>query len=334
MTVVSHSRIVLVTGCSDGGIGYHLALEFAAQGCVVFAGVRSPPKAQSLGTNTNITLVELDITDDTSVTNALALISEATGGHPIDILVNNAGVFCVSPVAETNSQRVQSTFDTNVVGLARMCSAVAPAMIDRRRGAIVNIGSVSGYVATPWVGVYAATKAAVHAYSDALRMELCPFGVSVVVVAPGSVRSNLVANHGANLLEQDSKYARARGAVEMRAELSQAGDSMAAQEFARSVVSRILSSSRLPAYITCGTHAAVMWLMYYVPPIIRDRIFAIRFGTRQLGKDVGPGNACPVSGRSGGGCPMSVSPSCPITSPSVLCVAASVAAAALYYLCR
>ncbi|KAJ2500951.1 hypothetical protein IWW47_003161, partial [Coemansia sp. RSA 2052] len=294
-------RIVLITGCSAGGIGHHLALEFAAQGCRVFAGVRTLSKAQALAENTpRIEVIELDITDAGSVDAAVAHILAATNGWGIDVLVNNAGVFCVGPAAEVPASQVQQAFDTNVIGLARMCRAVAPAMIDRRQGTIVNVGSVSGYVATPWVGCYAATKAAVHAYSDALRMELRPFGVRVVVVAPGSITSNLVANHSADLLllldddaAAETRYLAARPAVEARAALSQASDSTPADLFARTVVPQILCSSTTspPAYITCGTHSAAMWLLYYVPPVIRDYLLGRRFGTHQLERDVGKKSA-------------------------------------------
>ncbi|KAJ2903080.1 hypothetical protein GGI21_004474, partial [Coemansia aciculifera] len=336
MTVMDSSRIVLITGCSEGGIGHALALEFAAQGCVVFAGVRTPRKAQALASShALISVVELDITSAASIDAAISHVLEATGGR-IDILVNNAGVFCVGPACEVPPAQVQQAFDTNVVGLARMCHAVAPLMMDRRQGTIVNIGSVSGYVATPWVGVYAATKAAVHAYSDSLRMELRPFGVNVVVVAPGSIKSNLVANMPDPMIS-GSRYGAARPAIEARAGLSQASDTTPADCFARKVVSRLMRSSSPPSYITRGTHAVSIWLGYYVPPAIRDFVLGRRFGTRQLARDLE--STCPVSGKkssTGGKCPMSSSsssscaaPSCPITSPKVLGVCAVAAAAAV-----
>ncbi|KAJ2867880.1 hypothetical protein GGH94_000548 [Coemansia aciculifera] len=329
VTIAKNERVVLISGCSAGGIGHHLALELAAHGCRVFAGVRTLSKAQTLVDNPRIEAVELDITDDASVDAAIAYVLAATGGR-IDMLVNNAGVLCAGPAVEAPLAEVQQVFDTNVVGLARLCRAVAPVMMDRRQGTIVNVGSVSGYVATPWVGFYAASKAAVHAYSDSLRMELAPFGVNVVVVAPGSIKSNLVVNHG-SLFDNNSRYELARSAIEARAALSQASDSAPADKFARVVVPQMLCSSP-SAYITCGTHSAATWFLYYVPPVIRDYIFGRRFGTHQLAKDLqsaasGGGGACPVSGKkggSGGGCPMSgraASVSCPIASPAAMWVA-------------
>ncbi|KAJ1818836.1 hypothetical protein LPJ60_004105 [Coemansia sp. RSA 2675] len=317
-------RVVLITGCSAGGIGHHLALELAAHGCRVFAGVRTLSKAQALAENPRIEAIELDITSDSSVDAAVARVLAATGGR-IDVLVNNAGVLCAGPTVEAPLSRVEEVFDTNVIGLARLCSAVAPVMMDRRRGTIVNVGSVSGYVATPWVGFYAASKAAAHAYSDALRMELAPFGVRVVVVAPGSIRSNLVANHPDSLIEaESSRFVLARSAIEARAGLSQNSDTTPATEFARVVVPRILGDSP-PAYITYGSHAAATWLLYFVPPVIRDYLLGRRFGTHQLARDLKGG--CPFSGKKGSGsCPVSggkakAKASCPIASPLAMWVA-------------
>ncbi|KAJ2483357.1 hypothetical protein EV174_002955 [Coemansia sp. RSA 2320] len=306
--------VVLVTGCSAGGIGHHLALEFAARGCRVFAAVRSLEKAPSLASQ-NIEAVELDVTSGASVDAAVSHVLASAGR--IDMLVNNAGVLCVGPAVEVDEDRIRQTFDTNVVGLARMCRAVAPAMMDRRRGVIVNVGSVSGYSTTPWVGYYAASKAAAHALSDALRMELAPFGVSVVVVAPGGIKSNLAGNlhHRADPL---SRYASARPAIEARATFSQSDGATSTSRFAQVVVPQLLRRNPR-AYITYGNHATSTWLLYYVPPAIRDFFLARRFGTRQLALDLAATLAeestakCPMSqgkasggaagARSGGKCP-------------------------------
>ncbi|KAJ2745454.1 hypothetical protein GGI20_002161 [Coemansia sp. BCRC 34301] len=107
----SHKQVVLITGCSAGGMGYHMALEFAAHGCRVSAGLRTLSKAESLTLNSCIEVVELDVTNAASV---------------------DAGIACSGPTVEVDMAQVQQLFDTNVIGLARLCSAVAPAMMDRR----------------------------------------------------------------------------------------------------------------------------------------------------------------------------------------------------------
>ncbi|KAJ2881133.1 hypothetical protein H4R27_004284 [Coemansia aciculifera] len=249
VTIAKDERVVLITGCSAGGIGHHLALELAAHGCRVFAGVRTLSKAQTLVDNPRIEAVELDITDDASVDAAVAYVLAATGGR-IDMLVNNAGIHCVGPTVELPLSQVQQVFNTNFIGMARLCRAVAPVMMDRRQGTIVNVGSASGYVATPWVGIYAATKAAVHAYSDSLRVELAPFGVNVVVVAAGCVKSNIVDNYSEPLLDDNNtRYTMARPAIEEKFGLSQVEGVTPTSQLAHVVVPKILRCSP-PAYIT------------------------------------------------------------------------------------
>ncbi|KAJ2063456.1 hypothetical protein GGI17_001672 [Coemansia sp. S146] len=285
VTVAKEERVVLISGCSAGGIGHHLALELAAHGCRVFAGVRTLSKAQTLVDNPLIEAVELDVTDDTSVDAAVAYVLAATGGR-IDMLVNNAGIHCVGPAVEIPLSQVHQAFNTNFIGLARLCRAVAPVMMDRRQGTIVNVGSVSGYAASPWVGYYTATKAAVHAYSDSLRMELAPFGVSVVVVAPGRIKSNIVNNYTEALLDDNNtRYATVRSAIEKAAMFSQTECATPANQFASVVVPRLLHRSP-SAYITYGDASSSIWCMYYVPPVILDYLVGSYFGTHQLAKDL------------------------------------------------
>ncbi|KAJ2819319.1 hypothetical protein FBU31_005575, partial [Coemansia sp. 'formosensis'] len=186
VAIANTERVVLISGCSAGGIGHHLALEFATHGY-----------------NPRIEAVELDVTDDASVDAAVAYVLAATGGR-IDLLVNNAGILCTGPAVEVPLSQVQKVFDTNFTGLVRLCRTVAPVMMDRRQGTIVNVGSIAGYVASPWVSFYSASKSAVHAYSDALRMELVPFGINVVVVAPGRIKSNIVDNSSGTLLDDNT----------------------------------------------------------------------------------------------------------------------------------
>ncbi|KAJ2827553.1 hypothetical protein FBU31_003141 [Coemansia sp. 'formosensis'] len=298
VALANNQRVVLISGCSAGGIGHHLALEFAAHGCRVFAGVRTLSKAQTLVDNPRIEAVELDVTDDASVDAAVAYVLAATGGR-IDLLVNNAGIHCVGPAVEVPLAQVQKVFDTNFTGLVRLCRAVAPVMMDRRQGTIVNVGSAGGYVSTPWIGVYAASKAAVHAYSDALRMELAPFGVNVVVVAPGYTKSNIVENISEPLLDSNTtRYAMARPAIEKAAMLSQVKGMTPASDLAHAIVPRLLDRSPR-AFITYGSHSSAACCLYYVPPAIRDYPLGRRFGLHQLAKNLrSPSLSNPIANSS------------------------------------
>ncbi|KAJ2805056.1 hypothetical protein H4R20_002245, partial [Coemansia guatemalensis] len=286
---MTDDRVVLLTGCSAGGIGHHLAIEFAARGCRVYASARNTERLCGLEEH-GISLVQLDVTSDDSVRSAVAqVLSEASR---IDILVNNAGLICAGPVVDTDIALVRDAFDTNVLGVARVCTAVTPSMIAQGQGLIVNVGSVSGYAATPWVGYYCATKAALHTMSDAMRMELAPFGLRVVVVAPGAVKSNLASHRDVSLSDQ-SPFLPAIQAIRDRATFSQSGNPTSPDILAKVVVPQLLARNPRP-YITYGRHATMTWLLYYVPMFIRDSLLARRFGTRSLTADA----TCPVTHQS------------------------------------
>ncbi|KAJ2834501.1 hypothetical protein GGI24_000358 [Coemansia furcata] len=285
VAIANTKRIVLISGCSTGGIGHHLALEFAAHGCRVFAGVRTLSKAQTLVDNPRIEAVELDVTDDASVDAAVAHVLAATGGR-IDLLVNNAGIMCTGPAVEVPLAQVQKVFDTNFTGLVRLSRVIAPVMMDCRQGTIVNVGSIAGYAILPWTSFYSASKAAVHAYSDALRMELAPFGVKVIVVAPGCVKSNIVENYSKTQLDDNTtRYTMALPAIDKTTRFSQTNDTMPTDRFVHVIVPRILQPSP-PSYITYGDLSYVIWCMYYLPPVIKDYIFGHILGTHQLARDL------------------------------------------------
>ncbi|KAJ1956291.1 NADPH-dependent 1-acyl dihydroxyacetone phosphate reductase [Linderina pennispora] len=274
---MSQRKIVLITGCSDGGIGHHMAVELAARGCTVYASARNTSKI-TYANDKSIIPLELDVTSMESVKAAVAQVVKEAGR--IDVLVNNAGMSCMGPMVEVDIERVRQAYDTNVLGVARVCQVVSPHMIKQRSGTIANVGSVVGYSCTPWAGVYASTKSAVHAMSDAMRMELSPFNVHVTVVAPGGIKSHFADNSSLELPEW-TNYEPARPAIEARIKYSQSGGVTPTDEFARVVAGRILAD-RPSAYITYGNHSTLTWLLYYVPPVLRDRLLARRFNTGLL----------------------------------------------------
>lgn len=175
---------VLVTGCSTG-IGRATAVELGARGYEVIATAR---RLDSIDDLAAALTVRLDVDDEASVRAAVA-----AAGH-VDALVNNAGFGVIGPVETVPLEPVQRMFDTNVFGLVRMVQAVAPQMRARRSGTIVNVSSVAGRASTHLNGLYAATKHAVEAISEAMHHELTHFGIRTVVVEPGYVRSSWSAS--------------------------------------------------------------------------------------------------------------------------------------------
>ncbi len=177
------ARVVLITGCSSG-IGASAARAFLARGDTVFASARRPEALTGLAEKGAAT-VPLDVLDEESMRAAVDHVESRHGA--VDVLVNNAGYGLQSPVEEADLAAVRRQFETNVFGLVRLTQLVLPAMRGQQFGRIVNLSSMGGRFTLPGGGFYHATKHAVEALSDALRLEVAPFGVSVSLIEPGPV---------------------------------------------------------------------------------------------------------------------------------------------------
>jgi NADP-dependent 3-hydroxy acid dehydrogenase YdfG len=180
---VPTSKAVLITGCSSG-IGHATAQRLNADGFKVYATARRPEAIADLAEQGCQTL-ELDVTDEQSMSAAVAHVTEAEGA--IGVLINNAGYSQSGAVESVPIDVVRRQFETNVFGLIRMCQLVLPGMRSQRWGKIVNIGSMGGRLVFPGGGLYHATKYAVEALSDALRFEVRGFGVDVILIEPGLI---------------------------------------------------------------------------------------------------------------------------------------------------
>jgi len=183
------TRTALVTGASSG-IGEDTARKLQALGYVVYGAARRTDRLQALATD-GIRPLTMDVTDDASMTAGVDRILEETGR--IDVLVNNAGYGSHGAIEDVPIDEARRQFEVNVFGLARLTQLVSPHMRAQGSGTIINISSIGGRLTTPLGGWYHATKYAVEALSDALRMELRPFGIDVVVVEPGGIRTEWYA---------------------------------------------------------------------------------------------------------------------------------------------
>lgn len=182
-------KTVLITGATDG-LGRAAALLLAQRGYRVFAAGRSAEKRAQLDTlsrekNLSLETVELDVCDDASVQRAVANVLAKTGA--IDVLFNNAGVNFTAAVEDLRMEDWRRQFETNFFGVLRVTQAVVPHMRERRHGRIIMMSSVSGFVTAPTQGAYSSSKFALEAMSNALRLELYPFGVHVVLIEPGYI---------------------------------------------------------------------------------------------------------------------------------------------------
>ncbi|KAL2531741.1 NAD(P)-binding Rossmann-fold superfamily protein [Abeliophyllum distichum] len=273
---MSNQKVVLVTGCAKGGIGYEYCKAFAAKNCHVFATDVSQ-RMQDLEDlqSEKIEMLELDVSSDESVTSAINFVISRRGR--IDILINNAGIGNTGPLAELPLDAIRKTYEINTLGQLRMIQQVVPYMAAQRSGRIVNIGSVVGKVPTPWAGAYCTSKAAVHAMSHTLRVELMPFKIDVILVAPGAIKSNLGSNNLEKLKNYDWKlYKNFKEAIGERARASQVGKSTDATLFARHVASKVLSP-KPPKQIVFGHMSGLFTFLSWSPLWVRDRFFANRF---------------------------------------------------------
>jgi len=185
-------QIVLITGGTDG-LGKAAALLLARRGYVVFAAGRSAVKREALDRMAHeehipIRTLEMDVCDHASVQIAVELVLEKGGG--IDVLINNAGVGYMAVVEELRVSDFRRQFETNVFGVLNVTQAVLPHMRQRRTGRILMMSSAAGLVSPPTYGAYSASKHALEGLSNALRLEMYPFGVHVILIEPGYIVTN------------------------------------------------------------------------------------------------------------------------------------------------
>jgi NAD(P)-dependent dehydrogenase (short-subunit alcohol dehydrogenase family) len=180
------SKAVLITGCSTG-IGRATARRLSRAGHTVYATARRAESVADLARDDGCRALTLDVTDEASMRAAVEQIEKDAGA--VGVLINNAGYGSEGPVEEIPMEEVRRQFETNVFGLARLCQLVLPGMRRQRFGRIVNVSSMGGRLTLPGGGFYHATKYAVEALSDALRFEVRGFGVDVIVIEPGAIKT-------------------------------------------------------------------------------------------------------------------------------------------------
>jgi NAD(P)-dependent dehydrogenase (short-subunit alcohol dehydrogenase family) len=270
--------VILITGCSSG-IGAALAEEFHERGHRVYATARRPESLAALAAR-GIRTLTLDVTDPDSIAAAAAALAQET--NRLDILVNNAGYGLYGAVMDLSRDELRRQFDTNVIAPVQVARAFLPLMLPQRHGRIVNVGSVSGILTTPFAGAYCASKAALHALSDAMRMELGPFGIEVIMIQPGSVASNIGATGTSNAaLPAGSIFTPLAENIRGRASLSQQG-AMPARDFARQVATAVLADTA-PVIVRGGPHSfRLPFLERWLPKRMLDRKLSKMFGLDRL----------------------------------------------------
>ena len=188
------NKVILLTGASSG-IGYDTAVALAQQGHKVYAAARRVERMEPLR-QYGIVPLKMDVTDEASMQEGVKTLLDAEGR--IDVLINNAGYGYFGAVENVPMDDARNQLEVNVFGLARLCQLVLPTMRAQHSGRIINTASVAGRAVFYYGGWYHVSKYAVESLSDAMRMELKPFGIDVVIIEPGAIKTNwgiIAADH-------------------------------------------------------------------------------------------------------------------------------------------
>ena len=262
---------VLITGCSSG-IGRALADAFKAAGFDVLTSARREDDVIALN-DAGFHAVLLDVNDATALQTLAANLDE------LDVLINNAGYGAMGPLLDGGTNAMQRQFETNVFSIVGVTQALFPAL-RRSKGLVVNIGSVSGVLVTPFAGAYCASKAAVHALSDALRMELAPFGIRVMEVQPGAIDTRFAKNAGAQaelLINEQSPWWPLREGIRARSQASQ-DKPTPASVFAADVL-KAVQQQQPPRLLRSGNGSRALPLMAaLLPKGLLEKVLKKRFG--------------------------------------------------------
>ena len=191
---MTNQKIAVVTG-SSSGIGLETAVHLAKNGFKTYATMRNTGKSDILkqrlqSENLPIEIIQLDVTDDSSVKNAITSIIEKEG--QIDVLVNNAGYGLIGAVEDLSSEEVKNQFDTNVFGVFRAIREVLPIMRKQKSGRIITISSIAGFMGMPIFSAYVSSKFAVEGLTESLRHEVSQFGIHACVIEPGVIKTPIL----------------------------------------------------------------------------------------------------------------------------------------------
>jgi NAD(P)-dependent dehydrogenase (short-subunit alcohol dehydrogenase family) len=249
--IVAEPPVWFITGCSTG-FGLELAKQTIERGWRTVMTARDPAKLEGYGATADVLVLKLDVTQADQVGAAVKAAHARFGG--VDVLVNNAGIGYFAAVEEGEEVEVRKMFEVNVFGLTRMTQAVLPGMRKRRRGCIVNISSLGGLRGVPALGQYCATKFAVEGLSEALRQEVEPLGIQVMVVEPSSFRTDWAGRSAQASAHQIDDYVASAGHVRLAVRASsgkQPGDPVRA---VKAIVEAVASGTP-PHHLLLGNHA-------------------------------------------------------------------------------
>jgi NAD(P)-dependent dehydrogenase (short-subunit alcohol dehydrogenase family) len=279
----SMQKSVLITGATDG-LGKALALLLAERGYRVFAAGRSPEKLAQLDAVARakklpLESVALDVCSDDSVERGVNHVLDNAGA--IDVLVNNAGVNYTAAVEDLSMEDWRAQFETNFFGVLRVTRAVLPQMRERRSGRVLMMSSVSGLITAPTQGAYSSSKHALEALSNALRMELYPFGIPVVLIEPGYIVTGIgkaAAELSKPYVEKGGPYASLYARFFTSVADARAKSKTTPEDCARVMLRAIETQRPKPRYGVTSLYHYMKWSKWLLTDSAMDGILRRRFG--------------------------------------------------------
>lgn len=266
---------VLITGCSSG-IGRALADAFKQAGYQVWATARKAEDVQALEA-AGFHSAQLDVNDGLALGELAERLKSEIGG--LDVLINNAGFGAMGPLLDGGVEAMRKQFETNVFSIIGVTRAMFP-LLRQNKGLVVNIGSISSVLITPFAGTYCASKAAVAALTGSLRMELAPFGVEVMEVQPGAIESSFGANatqQAEQLIDEASPWWPIRDGIRARAMASQ-DNPTPATEFAQKLLREVQKKPRARRVRIGNGSRALPFLVSLLPLGLLEGMMKKRFG--------------------------------------------------------
>jgi NAD(P)-dependent dehydrogenase (short-subunit alcohol dehydrogenase family) len=270
---------IVVTGASTG-IGAACALDCAGRGMTVFAGVRDPLAGEALVAKggPSIIPIMLDVTDELSIAQSVEVVQRVVGTAGLGGLVNNAGIVIGSPLEVIPLSQLRKQLEVNVIGQIAVTQAFLP-LLRRGRGRIVNMGSIAGRGTIPLLGPYSASKYALEALTDALRMELRPWGIQVSIIEPGAIATPIWEKSAreAGALEasvsEEAKALYGEAVIRIREAIAQAAERAIPPEAVVRAVYHALTAPRPHTRYLVGTDAKLRaWMVKWLPDRVQDRL--------------------------------------------------------------
>ena len=260
----SNRQVILLTGASSG-IGYDTAAALAKQGHKVYAAARRVERMEPLR-EWGVVPLQMDVTDEESMRQGVQTLLDREGR--IDVLINNAGYGFFGAVENVPMDDARNQLEVNIFGLARLCQLVLPTMRKQHSGRIINISSVAGKTVFYYGGWYHVSKYAVEALSDALRMEVKPFGIDVVIIEPGAIKTDwgiIAADHLAET-SKDTAYADTGGMMAQNLRSMYESSSLSAPSVVRKAICRAVNARRPRTRYRIGRMASSIVFFHWLLP--------------------------------------------------------------------